>query len=217
MHLTDLISCNFGQFGKNSCRYLYRKADLLNTTEIGDPSRATLQKQVPNITTAADSDRLILEGHHNVRLGNIKEALACFLEAAELNPNNAKAWHNCGLNLLKIGQYHDLALECFQRTIEINPKHSEAWNNMGMIFNHKGSVLDALTCYQRATEIMPGNSKAWKNLAQLYQKFGNNKAAKECLKRSDSQSPPWSRAMKLLQLSHYMILLRSYFVYILKK
>jgi tetratricopeptide (TPR) repeat protein len=130
------------------------------------------------------SRNLILDGYEFARTGNISEALQCFLGAAELDPKNAKAWYNCGLTLLRLGEYYDLALWCFDRTLNLNPRHAEAWNYKGKILSNTGKALDGLMCYQEAIAIMPTNVSAWQNLGELYREFGNNQAARVCLKKA---------------------------------
>lgn len=135
-------------------------------------------------TPSADSDLLIVKGCNFIRLSKIAEAVECFQDAVELNPNSSKAWYNLGLGLATLGNYYELALGCFERTIELNPVDGEAWNNKGTMLNNLGKVTEALMCYQRAIEIMPWNTKALNNMAILYRKQGNKVAAKESIKRA---------------------------------
>lgn len=129
-------------------------------------------------TSSDDSDLLVARGCDFVRSNNITDAVLCFQDAVELNPNSSKAWYDLGLGLAKLGNYYELALRCFERTIELNPYDGEAWNNKGTMLNNLGNLPQALMCYQRAIEIMPWNTKALNNMGILYQKLGNKAAAK---------------------------------------
>lgn len=125
---------------------------------------------------------LALKGIDLARMGNFKEALPFLQEAVLSDPSNSKAWYNCGLCLIQLGQWGDIAVKCFEKAIMLNPRDTEAWNSMGRVFDETENHLDALSCYQRATEIAPHNPKGWKNLGLLYEKLGNKKTAKQCFK-----------------------------------
>jgi len=58
-------------------------------------------------------------------LSRYTEALECYDEVLEINPQFALAWLNKGWALGALGRYTE-ALECYDEAIEIDPNYSEA-------------------------------------------------------------------------------------------
>lgn len=145
------------------------------------PASSDRQWQGNNIILSND---LNLRGVSCAKKGDHLEALLNFLGAVLLNPNNAKAWYNCGTSLTKIGKFDEQTIECFNRTIEICPEDPDAWINKAAILEYIGKNEEAMTCYQRALETRPGHKRATNGIGHLLIKLGHPKEGERYLKKA---------------------------------
>jgi serine/threonine protein kinase len=82
------------------------------------------------------------------------EAIACYEQALELNPELKEAWNNKGMALTALQRYPE-ALECFERALALDPSFALARNNKGRTFEYLGRRSEALTCYGHALALDP--------------------------------------------------------------
>lgn len=78
-------------------------------------------------------------------LGQLKEVIACYEKAIEINPKNVKAWVDKGIALEDLGRDEE-ALACYDKAIEINPNDEYAWNLKCWIFDALGRDDEASAC-----------------------------------------------------------------------
>jgi tetratricopeptide (TPR) repeat protein len=87
-----------------------------------------------------------------IETGRYEEALECYNESIERDPNWPDGWDWKGVVLSDLRRYDD-ALICFDQAIKISP-------NFGMVWGHKGDVLtrlkrynEAIKCFDKAIEL----------------------------------------------------------------
>ena len=59
--------------------------------------------------------------------GEFQEALKCYDEILEMDPNYVKAWYAKGLVFLQLEKPKE-SLDCFDKALEIDPKNVDVWN-----------------------------------------------------------------------------------------
>ena len=105
------------------------------------------------------------EAHHNLgyvlqELGNLDEAVACFKQAVQLQPNGLAELHNSlAMAMFEQGQW-TAAMAALQWALKIKPDYADAHHNMGLLFDHEKKIDDAITCYQRAIAVDPTHGGA---------------------------------------------------------
>jgi len=98
--------------------------------------------------------------YYNIREYN--ESLQSYQKYLEINPQDAGAWNNKGIDLALLGRTKD-ALNAFYAAANINTSYAEPWYNMGMIFDLTQDYNNAVQAYNKAIEINPSYKKAWYN------------------------------------------------------
>jgi tetratricopeptide (TPR) repeat protein len=84
-----------------------------------------------------------------------------------LNPDNALAYYNLGILLLREGNTAR-AEEMFKKSIALNERYEKAWNGLGDVYFKKNAFDKAVECFSRACELNPGYWRAFYNLALVY-------------------------------------------------
>ena len=90
------------------------------------------------------------------------EALACFDEAIQMEPNESKAHNNKGVSLANLLRY-DEALACFDEAIQMEPNESKAHNNKGHLLATLDRHDEALACFDEAIRLKPDDAGAHHN------------------------------------------------------
>ncbi len=87
--------------------------------------REDFMKEPPTIAEGPWHER----GISNAKVGNFKEAVNCFENALESEPENAIIWNDLGFALRKLGKYRQ-AIDCFNKSITLRPGYSTAMENL---------------------------------------------------------------------------------------
>lgn len=99
--------------------------------------------------------------------GKLKEALACFKDAIQLDPTHVDAHYMLATTYQEINQHHE-SLKCYQKTIRLQPTHYAAWYNLGYLYQDLGSTPEyrekAIRCFRKATELEPKDVDSHINL-----------------------------------------------------
>ncbi len=100
--------------------------------------------------------------------GRSEEAIECYKNAVELNPNYAEAYNNMG-NMFKECSNTGEAIACYGKAIEINPKYVQAYNNLGIVLEAQERIDEAIVFYREALKIDPRYAQAYSNLVPQLQ------------------------------------------------
>jgi tetratricopeptide (TPR) repeat protein len=125
----------------------------------------------------------ILKGNEYYYKKKYNNAIQCFDNALEIEPNNTNAWNNKGLALDDLCKHYE-AIECYDRALEINTNNANAWNNKGAAIYHLGKYNEAIQCFDKAIEIEPNYSKTWYNKGLSLYYLGKYNEAIECYDRA---------------------------------
>lgn len=104
-------------------------------------------------------------------LGKYENAVQCFDQALQLDPNSILAWRSKGNSLKLLGRPKD-AIPCFDQTLVLDPRNITAWINKGESLNGLGHCEDAIFCYDQALIIDPGLVTGWLEKGKSEEKLG---------------------------------------------
>jgi tetratricopeptide (TPR) repeat protein len=147
-------------------------------------------------------------------LGRNEEALTCFDQTIQLNPNLHQAWYNWGNTLGILGRIEE-ALTCFDQAIHIKPDDYEAWHNRGLALANLGRNEEATRSYDRAIYIKPDYHEAWFSRGNGLKDLGQIEEALACFDQAIHIEPDdyeaWNnRGLALADLGRNEEATRSY-------
>lgn len=112
-----------------------------------------------------------------------KDALASYLEAEGLDPENAKYKNLVGICYLRLGRYQP-AKDYFEKALDLNikifgednPHVATIWNNLGAAYNALGQYDRAIQYFKKALAVIikifgeshPNVATVWNNLGGAY-------------------------------------------------
>ncbi|MDR0231198.1 MAG: tetratricopeptide repeat protein [Dysgonamonadaceae bacterium] len=173
------------------------------------------QKPVVPITSAVPAYSAMSwyqEGKSNSNASNFSEAIRCYRNALDINPNMSDAWYNLGIAYeRKKGKSE--AMECYQKAAQLGNKDAQrlltlqkgesssvaspheqkpvvpvysamSWYQEGKLNSDAGNYSEAIRCYRNALEINPNMSDAWYNLGIAYEREKKKFEAMECYQKA---------------------------------
>lgn len=121
--------------------------------------------------------------------GDLDGAERYYRKAIELNPRDAGAWLNLGLDVYEARGDLDGAEACYRRTLEIRPGYAIAVFNLGHIAEVRGEPAEAESLYHQAARLdslMPG---PYHNLAALALARGDYALARRLYSQARLRDP----------------------------
>ncbi|BET00326.1 Tetratricopeptide repeat [Nesidiocoris tenuis] len=100
-----------------------------------------------------------------------KKAVAAYLRALNLSPNNAVVHGNLACVYYEQGLI-DLAIDTYRRAIELQPNFPDAYCNLANALKEKGQVVEAEDCYNTALRLCPSHADSLNNLANIKREQG---------------------------------------------
>jgi tetratricopeptide (TPR) repeat protein len=122
----------------------------------------------------------------------LKEALDCFRNALQLEPNSAVVWYNAGYALWKMG-LHNAALEHCQRALTLDPKLVHAWNIQGNALDDLGRTREALESFEQAIRLDRRYYEAWNGQGLCLRTLGQHEEAVASFREACSIEPRFGR------------------------
>ena len=132
---------------------MQKKTGLDRLRDLVGLHKKTEEKKInliqPNFRGAMES--LFRRGIELSQHGRQEEAIACFDEMLEENPNFFGAWCNKGVALLKLWRLQE-AIDCFDRALQINPTDAMTWHNKGMTLVTLKKMDEAMKAFENAIQ-----------------------------------------------------------------
>lgn len=108
--------------------------------------------------------------------GRLKEAIAYYTAAMEMDPNYSEYYNERGSAYLKLGNL-DKALEDFLAAVELSPPYPEVLTNLGQCYQLLDRVDEAAEAYTASLDLVPAQSLALTGRAQAREALGQPDAA----------------------------------------
>jgi hypothetical protein len=114
-------------------------------------------------------------GRNRFDAGDLKGAVAAYLQSIELQGDSAEVYLSLGLAYLKLEKNKDAA-KAFKDAVRLEPDLAEAQYGLGLAYFRIARHKDAADAFKRATVLRPDMAKAHYGLALAYQELGKNDA-----------------------------------------
>jgi Flp pilus assembly protein TadD len=114
-------------------------------------------------------------GRNRFEAGDLKGAVAAYLQSIELQPDSAEVHLSLGLAYLKLEKNKDAA-KAFKDSVRLEPDVAEAQYGLGLAYFRIARHKDAADAFKRATILRPDMAKAHYGLALAYQELGKTDA-----------------------------------------
>ena len=97
--------------------------------------------------------------------GQYDDAIRCYQEAVNADPNMVVAHNNLGMVYIDKGMFQE-AIGSLKRTVELEPSYAEAYNNLGFVYRRTGDEGTGAAYYVKFLELAPdvedaGKIRAW--------------------------------------------------------
>ena len=132
----------------------------------------------------------ILAQYHQIlkQESKLKEAIACYDKAIEIDQNHKIALYNKGLSLSDMRKY-DEAISCYDQAIKIDPNFSPVFDSKGSALLYSGKYKKAISSYKKAIELDPTNADFLQNCAKMYWLVEDAQKAMELLDAAHKLKP----------------------------
>ena len=116
--------------------------------------------------------RLVVRADTDLARGNGDLAIASYLKALSLQPEDATLHNKLGISYQRTGRA-DKAREQYEEAVRLNPDYASAWNNLGTVHHTQGRHAKAVSYYRKAIEKRSDFAAAWRNLGAVELARGN--------------------------------------------
>lgn len=148
------------------------------------------------------------EGIRLHREGNLREALACYLRARDLSPDDPNILLPMGAALHDLDRYGE-ALDTYRRIMELAPAWAALYHNLGNTLLALDRFGDAIDSYARALALRPEDAEALVTMGTAFEQLGQYDSAMKCYEEALRRSPDcaeahWNLALALLRKGEYL-------------
>ncbi len=109
-------------------------------------------------------------------LGQIDMAIEAYSNAIHLNPRDARAYNNRGVDYGEKGE-SDLAIRDFYKAIDLKQDYDLAYNNRGAVYRKDGEYDKAIEDCDKAIQLNPDYAEPYSNRGAAYRNKGDYERA----------------------------------------
>ena len=102
----------------------------------------------------AEAETQNSQGISFAQSNQLDQAIACFREAVNINPEYVDAYYNLGIALDQQEKSEE-AIASFERAIQINPEYTNAYYNLGLILTRQDKYAEAEVQLNQALNLSP--------------------------------------------------------------
>ncbi len=135
-----------------------------------------------------------------LQTGCFAQARKAYARLVELSPDDASAWFELGVVLLKLGQYEHMTGPLV-RALSINPRLAPAARLLGTAYARLDRFPEAIAAFRKAVDIQPENVDARFQLAMALHRSGQHREAAELFEQVIAQRPDYPEAFTGLGLA----------------
>jgi tetratricopeptide (TPR) repeat protein len=119
-------------------------------------SDTTFVEETTTTTFNPEAESIIQQGEFAYQQGRLEEAVLFFLQAIQIQPDNAKAYLNIAIVKWRQGKFHEQAQFAAQ-SLQYDSSNAKAYNTLGLAQDRLGNHVEAIQNYSKALEISPDN------------------------------------------------------------
>ena len=112
------------------------------------------------------------QGNVQSLLGQTDMAIEAYSNAIHLNPRDARAYNNRGVDYGEKGE-DGLAIKDFDKAIDLKPDYDLAYNNRGAVYRKDGEYGRAIDDCDKAIQLNPGYAEPYSNRGAAYRNKGD--------------------------------------------
>ncbi len=118
-----------------------------------------------------DGEAWFMLGTISGKLGKHEEAVNCFNNAIDIQPNHVPSHCSLGIAFKDLGNFEQAAV-VFKSALRYQPNHFDSQNNLAYALLMSNHLDEAAIAFQEAIRLQPDNAKLYSNLATIYQVQG---------------------------------------------
>jgi tetratricopeptide (TPR) repeat protein len=126
--------------------------------------------------------------------GRFDEAERFFVEALQIEPDDANVHFNLGYVRDKLGRQQQ-AIESFSEAVRRYPGLDRAWYGMGMAYAALGRHGDAAAAFGKAAELQPMSTPVWLQLGMAWHHAHNPERVREVILHLNRFDPIMARQL----------------------
>ncbi len=156
-------------------------------------ARSLPPRQQPEIRptpTLPPKAQLFQKAASLMALRRYEEAIGCYQQALDLDPEDAELHNNMGVCLGELGRIHEAAA-CFEQAVARRPGYAEAWANLGGIYSGLGRYDEGIAACERAITLRPDWAEAHANQGVNLAALGQIDEAAGCFQRAMEVDPKY--------------------------
>ena len=150
----------------------------------------------PNTQTLFDAVSLNISGDRLYERGKLKEAVAEFQRALNLDPNNVNVSNSLGVCYAQMGEFEEAVTE-FGRVTSLKPSDFMGQYNLACALLSLGREDEAEQAFTRAFKLEPKRAAPYFQLAKLCRKQNRLEEALNYLGQTVELKPHWAKAWRL--------------------
>lgn len=116
------------------------------------------------------------------------QAITYFLNAAKVDPDDAKALVNLGVAYSNLDSM-DLAVDAFKKAIEVDSGYIDAWRNLGITYRLLGQHDLEVKAFEKAVELAPDDIDVVFSLGDAYFSVGEYEKSLQYYQRVAESKP----------------------------
>lgn len=135
--------------------------------------------------------------------GKLKEGIAEYKKALQLDPDDYMINNNLGTALARLGQNSEAETH-LKKAIQAKPDYDDAYHNLGVVAYDQGKTGEAMEYWQKALEICPRRSNTHMRLGIALQQTGDNETSIEHFQQAVRLDPKQGLAHARLSIALFM-------------
>ncbi len=146
----------------------------------------------------ARSDILVQMGEAELMLERVQNAVDCFDQAVEADPQNTQICVRAADALVSIGEL-EKSERYYNKALEQDPNLAHVYNRLGIAYRRQKKFDQALDLYRKALEHSPKDENLLYNMARSLWEMDDFPGAEDILCRALKINPGFTEATQLLQ------------------
>lgn len=154
-------------------RNLAKVLTQLNQLEEADECWYTALKLEPEWATLTEH---LMLGNKLFKQKKVEQAVVCYLNAIQAEPNGFEPYHNLGEAYSQLQQWEN-AINAYTQSLDRNREFVQSYMGLGNAYQQQGNWQAAINCYQELIKVTPNSYQPYFQIAEVWFKLQNWDAA----------------------------------------